>query len=33
MSKRVEIAAALCGALLLGGGLGAAAQAETVTKS
>jgi hypothetical protein len=33
MSKRVEIAAALCGAFLLGAGLGASAQAETVTKS
>ena len=32
MSKRVEIAATLCGALLLSGAFGAAAKAETVTR-
>jgi hypothetical protein len=33
MSKRVEIAAALCGALLFGGAFAGAAQADTVTRT
>ncbi len=33
MSKRVEIAAVLCGALLFGGAPAGGAEAETVTKS
>jgi hypothetical protein len=33
MSKRVEIAVALCGALLLGAALSTAAKADTVTRN